>query len=108
MKLFIVFIFSLVCDKCQEFFQGECALHPIIRPIPDSVVDPSEFLKRAIATLPKGMEIGASHIDNAGLGVFATKPFTNGATFGPYQGEKLKPSIPRVGLDTSYIWEVSS
>ena len=98
---------TLVCDKCQEFFQGECALHPIIRPIPDSIVDPSEFLKRAMATLPKGMEIRASHIDNAGLGVFATKPFTNGATFGPYQGEKLKSTVPRIGLDTSYIWEVS-
>merc|ERR1739841_231412 len=49
------------------------------------------------------MEIRASHIENAGLGVFTTKSFTNGATFGPYQGEKLKRDVPRVGLDTSYI-----
>ena len=82
-------------------------MHPIIRPIPDSIVHPSEFLKRSMATLPKGMEIRASDIENAGLGVFAVKKFTNGATFGPYLGEKLKPSIPRIGLDTSYIWEVS-
>ena len=58
-------------------------------------------------TLPKGMVIKRSHIRNAGLGVFATESFTDGATFGPYEGEKLKANIPRVGLDTSYMWEVS-
>ena len=97
----------LVCDDCQEYFYGECDVHGNIRPIGDSIANPSDCLKRAMQTLPKGMVIKRSHIRNAGLGVFATESFTDGATFGPYEGEKLKANIPRVGLDTSYMWEVS-
>jgi hypothetical protein len=110
--LYIEFIFDtscilpLVCDKCQEWFQGECPLHPLTR-IADNIVNPSEFLKRAIASIPGGMEIRVSLIENAGLGVFSTTMFSNGATFGPYQGVKLRADIPRDGLDTSYMWEVS-
>lgn len=52
------------------------------------------------------MEIRKSGIKNAGLGVFSTMPFKYGATFGPYAGEKVKANVPKVGLDTSYMWEV--
>ena len=96
----------LDCDRCNHFYEGECPSHAIIRPISDSIVDPS-CSNRAMASLPKGMEIRPSHINNAGLGVFATKSFSNGATFGPYHGQKFKSNMPKVGWDTSYIWEVS-
>ena len=54
------------------------------------------------------MEIKKSGIKNAGLGVFTTMAFKSGATFGPYAGEKVRADIPKVGLDTSYWWEVSA
>ena len=53
------------------------------------------------------MEIRRSGIKDAGLGVFSTMAFKSGATFGPYAGEKVRPDVPKVGLDTSYMWEVS-
>ena len=54
------------------------------------------------------MEIRRSGIKDAGLGVFSTMAFKSGATFGPYAGEKVRADVPKVGLDTSYMWEVSS
>ena len=53
------------------------------------------------------MEIKKSSIKDAGLGVFSTIAFKSGATFGPYAGEKVRADVPKVGLDTSYMWEVS-
>ena len=51
-------------------------------------------------------EVRQSNIKGAGLGVFATKHFVAGSTFGPYAGEKLRADVPKEGLDTSYMWEV--
>ena len=47
-----------------------------------------------------------SNIPHAGLGVFATRHFAIGSTFGPYKGDKIKGNVPQSGLDTSYMWEV--
>ena len=60
-----------------------------------------------MASLPEGMEVRDSSIKGAGLGVFATQEFLTGATFGPYDGEKVRADVPKGGLDTSYMWEVS-
>ena len=60
-----------------------------------------------MASLPEGMEVRDSSIQGAGLGVFATQEFLTGATFGPYGGEKVRADVPKGGLDTSYMWEVS-
>ena len=62
---------------------------------------------KAMASLPEGMEVRESSIKGAGLGVFSTKEFLSGATFGPYGGEKVRADVPMSGLDTSYMWEVS-
>ena len=62
---------------------------------------------KAMASLPEGMEVRESSIQGAGLGVFSTKEFLSGATFGPYGGEKVRADVPQSGLDTSYMWEVS-
>ena len=61
---------------------------------------------KARATLPEGMEIKKSGIKNAGFGVFSTMSFKSGATFGPYAGEKVRADVPKVGLDTSYIFVI--
>ena len=63
---------------------------------------------KAMASLPEGMEVRESSIQGAGLGVFSTKEFLSGATFGPYDGEKVRADVPIGGLDTSYMWEVSA
>ena len=60
-----------------------------------------------MASLPEGMRVKDSTIKGAGLGVFATQEFLSGATFGPYGGEKVRADVPKGGLDTSYMWEVS-
>ena len=58
------------------------------------------------SSLPDGLEIKESEIPQAGLGVFASKEFDIGVRFGPYQGKKVRPDIPRKSIDTSYMWEV--
>jgi len=59
-----------------------------------------------LASLPNGLEVKESIIPNAGLGVFATQVFPSGTRFGPYEGKKVKPDIPKDDMDTSYMWEV--
>ena len=62
---------------------------------------------KAMKSLPEGMVVKESSINGAGLGVFATEEFLSGATFGPYDGEKVRADVPKAGLDTGYMWEVS-
>ena len=65
-----------------------------------------ENQQKSTSTLPDGLEIKESKIPNAGLGVFALHEFKTGTRFGPYQGKKVRPDIPRDDIDTSYMWEV--
>ena len=90
---------------CQEHYEGECSEHCPIRPYADSATSSGSL--KAMASLPEGMEVRDSSIKGAGLGVFATQEFLTGATFGPYDGEKVRADVPKGGLDTSYMWEVS-
>ena len=90
---------------CQEHYEGECSQHCPIRPYADSATSSGSL--KAMASLPEGMEVRDSSIQGAGLGVFATQEFLTGATFGPYGGEKVRADVPKGGLDTSYMWEVS-
>ena len=94
-----------VCEKCNLFYEGDCPEHTNIKPYADSATTSSS--NKALDSLPEGMEIKPSNIPNAGLGVFATRGFPCGSTFGPYDGEKIKGNVPKSGLDTSYMWEVS-
>ena len=96
---------NLVCAECNLYYQGECSKHLPIRPISDSITSDGSF--KARSSLPKGMEIKKSRIQDAGLGVFSTMPFKSGTMFGPYAGVKLRADFPKVGNDTSYMWEVS-
>ena len=61
---------------------------------------------KGLASLPEGLEVRESSIPGAGLGVYATKPFSVGTRFGPYEGKKVKCDIPKDDIDTSYMWEV--
>ena len=102
MYLYIHFI--LVCEECADFFHGDCATHGALLPMADkSNLEGSE---KSLATLPDGLEIKTSKIPNAGLGVFALNKLKSGSRFGPYQGKKVRPDIPRDEIDTSYMWEV--
>lgn len=65
-----------------------------------------EGSKTSLATLPSSLEIKDSKIPNAGLGVFALNELKCNTRFGPYQGKKVRPDIPRDDIDTSYMWEV--
>ena len=114
-------LFYSVCHECQQLYEGECSLHGTTRPIADTST-PSEgtqktlaedmevkptIIMKVLASLPEGMEVKQSNIEDGGLGVFATTSFESGAWFGPYGGEKIKADVPKNGLDTSYMWEVS-
>jgi len=94
----------IVCDECDEFYFGECSIHTPLIPFTDKTTSVDD--KKSLATLPDGLEIKESLIPNAGLGVFATKKFDVGVRFGPYQGKKVRPDIPRDDIDTSYMWEI--
>ena len=97
--------FISVCEVCQEHYQGECSEHCPIRPYADTATSGGSM--KAMSSLPEGMEVRESGIKGAGLGVFATEVFLSGATFGPYDGDKVRADVPKGGLDTSYMWEVS-
>ena len=96
----------LVCGKCNLFYEGDCPKHTNIKPYADSATT-STVTNKALASVPEGMVVKESTIPNAGLGVFATQGFPIGSTFGPYSGDKIKGNVPKSGLDTSYMWEVS-
>jgi len=93
------------CEDCDEFYFGECTVHTSMLFLADKTQNTSDD-KKSLATLPDGLEIKESLIPNAGLGVFATQKFDVGVRFGPYQGKKVRPDIPRDDIDTSYMWEI--
>ena len=100
-------MFVSVCGKCNLFYEGDCPVHVNIKPCADSATT-STNTNKALESVPEGMEVRQSTIPTAGLGVFATRGFAEGSTFGPYDGDKIKGNVPKSGLDTSYMWEVST
>ena len=90
---------------CQEHYEGECSEHCPLRPYSDTPT--SGGANKALESLPEGMEVRESSIKDAGFGVYATQDFLPGAFFGPYDGERVRADVPKVGLDTAYMWEVS-
>ena len=96
-----------MCGKCNLFYEGDCPVHVNIKPCADSATT-STNTNKALESVPEGMEVRQSNIPSAGLGVFATREFPEGSTFGPYDGDKIKGNVPKSGLDTSYMWEVSA
>lgn len=80
-------------------------MHGALHPLADKY-NPVNDEKNSIATLPDGLEIKESFIPGAGLGIITTQKFESGTRFGPYQGKKVRPDIPRDDVDTSYMWEV--
>ena len=96
-----------VCEECGDFNHGDCPIHGPLIPIEDSALDEIDKEKtKARASLPKGLEIKESSIENAGLGVFATEEIECSVRFGPYQGKKTHKESVHDGRDTSYMWEV--
>ena len=75
-------------------------------PVADKINKDSESVDYSHSILPDGLKIKKSTIPEAGLGVFATQSFNIGTRFGPYEGKKVRPDIPRSTVDTSYMWEV--
>ena len=100
-----LFLMISVCDKCNLFYEGDFPIHTNIHPFADSATSATVH-NRALESLPDGMEVRQSNIPNAGRGVYATRHFAIGSTFGPYEGDKIKGNVPKSGLDTSYMWEV--
>jgi len=99
------FMKSCFWEDCDEFYYGECTVHTSMLFLADKTHHASDD-KKSLATLPDGLEIKEILIPNAGLGVFATQNFDVGVRFGPYQGKKVRPDIPRDDIDTSYMWEI--
>ena len=93
-----------MCEKCDLFYEGDCPQHSNIKLCADSAT--TSETNQALESLPEGMEVRESNIPYAGLGVYATRHFPIGSTFGPYKGDKIKGNVPQSGLDTSYMWEV--
>ena len=91
------------CEECEDFYFGDCPVHGPLFPLADAKCEPSE--NRSLASLPDGLEVKESCIPNAGLGVFAKRVFMSGTRFGPYEGKKIRPDIPKADMDTSYMWE---
>ncbi|XP_057300026.1 zinc finger protein 431-like [Hydractinia symbiolongicarpus] len=95
----------LFCEDCGDFYYGDCPVHGALHPLADKY-NPVNDEKKSIATLPDGLEINESFIPGAGLGIITTQKFESGTRFGPYQGKKVRPDIPRDDVDTSYMWEI--
>ena len=105
----LIYIISLVCEECADFNYGDCPIHGPLIAIEDSDFNESSKVNsKARASLPKGLEIKASNIQDAGEGVHATECIKTGLRFGPYQGKKVHRSLVHDGRDTSYMWEVSA
>ncbi|KAJ8389742.1 hypothetical protein AAFF_G00114480 [Aldrovandia affinis] len=77
----------LYCEECNSFFIDECEVHGPPTFISDSPA-PLGAPSRAQLTLPLGLEVRASGIPGAGLGVFnRDQRLPVGVHFGPYEGE---------------------
>ena len=92
------------CEQCEDFYFGDCPVHGPLFPLADK--DCSDTENRSLASLPDGLEVRESNIPGAGLGVFSKRLFNSGTRFGPYEGKKVRPDIPKDDMDTSYMWEV--
>uniref|UniRef100_A0A7M5V2D1 Uncharacterized protein n=2 Tax=Clytia hemisphaerica TaxID=252671 RepID=A0A7M5V2D1_9CNID len=94
----------LYCEQCEDFYFGDCPVHGPLFPLADKDCPDTE--NRSLASLPDGLEVRESNIPGAGLGVFAKRQFNSGTRFGPYEGKKVRPDIPKDDMDTSYMWEI--
>uniref|UniRef100_A0A7M5XKZ9 Uncharacterized protein n=1 Tax=Clytia hemisphaerica TaxID=252671 RepID=A0A7M5XKZ9_9CNID len=94
----------LYCEQCEDFYFGDCPVHGPLFPLADKDCPNTE--NRSLASLPDGLEVRESNIPGAGLGVFAKRQFNSGTRFGPYEGKKVRPDIPKDDMDTSYMWEI--
>ncbi|XP_070174800.1 histone-lysine N-methyltransferase PRDM9-like [Littorina saxatilis] len=95
------------CEECNQEHEGDCPEHGPFLHVTDTPVpvkkrgDP----KRAMKTLPPGLEVKVSGIPDAGLGVFATKFFPLRTRFGPYEGRRVKD--PDIAHSSGYCWQIS-
>ena len=105
-KVFLFLFYALDCEECEQFYYDQCPIHNIMIPVADKINKDSGSVDYSHSTLPDGLKIKKSTIPEAGLGVFATQSFNIGTRFGPYEGKKVRPDIPRSTVDTSYMWEV--
>uniref|UniRef100_A0A7M5WT21 Uncharacterized protein n=2 Tax=Clytia hemisphaerica TaxID=252671 RepID=A0A7M5WT21_9CNID len=96
----------LYCEQCEDFYFGDCPVHGPLFPLADKDCPGSSTENRSLASLPDGLEVRESNIPGAGLGVFAKREFNSGTRFGPYEGKKVRPDIPKDDMDTSYMWEI--
>ena len=105
-NFFLILFYALDCEECEQFYYDQCPIHDTMIPVADKMNKGCKSVDYSRATLPDGLEIKKSTIPEAGLGVFTKQSFNIGVRFGPYEGKKVRPDIPRSTVDTSYMWEV--
>lgn len=97
------FLFSADCEDCESFYIDECGVHGPPNFIPDTAV-PVGVPDRARLTLPPGLVVRESNIQNAGLGVFnQDQTVPKRVHFGPYEGEVMDRDE---AIESGYFWVV--
>ncbi|XP_052222930.1 uncharacterized protein LOC127838901 isoform X2 [Dreissena polymorpha] len=90
----------LYCGECNKEFEGDCPVHGPYNYMQDKKV-PEDDPNRADHTLPDDLEIKASTILGAGLGVFSKVELASRTMFGPYGGDIINGDHK-----SGYCWQI--
>ena len=100
-------ILLIVCDDCNELYNGECPVHgPLSELDPTAGYDQASLVYTQIP-VPAQLTVRPSVIPGAGLGVFAVSLINKGVRVGPYEGRKVARKDMGDLHNTAYAWEVS-
>lgn len=61
---------------------------------------------RAVRSLPPEVSFCRSSVPGTELGVSTRKHLPAGTWIGPFEGRRIRPEEVKLGMDTSYMWEV--
>ena len=96
------------CKVCRAKRAEVCPHHAVHESTEITSADNknNQQLPNAIESIPKEVGLCMSSIPCAGLGVYARQHIPTGTWIGPYEGDILRSEEMRVGIDSSYMWEV--
>lgn len=95
--------FFSVCLLCKKEYSEPCPLHGLGH----AIVDNKRLQgSRAMKSLPPEVSLCRSSIPGTGLGVCTRKHIPAGTCIGPFEGRRIRPEEVKLGMDTSYMWEV--
>ena len=97
-----------VCEPCNKEYPTECPHHGLQHMHKKSPESKQSAIPRAMETCPDEVQLCVSSIPGAGYGLCAKQHIPVGTWIGPYEGTRIRPEDVNMGMDTSYLWEVSA